>query len=51
MCDEIKVPEGSAGQQQYWPGDKQLKPQDSGPAPEKDQGTREPEETKIPKVQ
>lgn len=48
MSDEIKVSEGSEGQKQYWPGDKQLQP---GEKTDKDVGTREPEKTTIPEVQ
>lgn len=51
MSDEkkIQVPEGSDGQQQYWPGDKQLQPGETT-CPDKDKGTREHEEIKIPEV-
>lgn len=50
MSDEIKVPEGSDGQKQYWPGDKQLQPGETT-CPEKDKGNREHETTTIPVVQ
>lgn len=50
MPEKIKVPEGSDGQEQYWPGDKQLKP-GVKQCPDEDKGTRDHEETTIPEVQ
>lgn len=48
--NKIERPDDSVGQQPYWPGDKQLKPSDSGECPKKDKGTREHETTIIPEV-